>query len=62
MRSLCRLKNTKSFQELKKILVTAYVLALPDEKGDFMIYSDATYKGLGCVLMQPDKVIAYGSR
>ncbi|KAL8134291.1 hypothetical protein AgCh_009363 [Apium graveolens] len=38
------------------------VLVLPDEQGNFVIYSDASYKGLGCVLMQHDKVIAYASR
>ena len=55
-------KCEESFQELKKRLVTAPVLALPDEKGDFVIYSDASHKGLGCVLMQHGKVIAYASR
>ncbi|KAL8119974.1 hypothetical protein AgCh_017197 [Apium graveolens] len=43
-------------------LVTAPVLALPDETGNFVIYSDASLKGLGCVLMYHDKVIAYASR
>ena len=38
------------------------MLVLPDERGNFVIYSDASYKGLGCVLMQHDKVIAYASR
>ena len=42
--------------------MTALVLTLPDEKGDFVIYSDASHKGLGCVLMQHGKVIAYASR
>ncbi|KAL8154567.1 hypothetical protein AgCh_000077 [Apium graveolens] len=55
-------KCENSFQELKKRLITAPVLALPDRKGDFVIYSDASHKGLGCVLMQHDKVIAYASR
>ncbi|KAL8115071.1 hypothetical protein AgCh_021772 [Apium graveolens] len=55
-------KYENSFQELKKRLVTDPVLALPDGKGDFVIYSDASYKGLGCVLMQHGKVIAYASR
>ena len=55
-------KCEKSFQELKQKLVTAPVLALPDDQGDFVIYSDASYKGLGCVLMQHGKVIAYASR
>ena len=55
-------KCEESVQELKKRLVTTPVLSLPDEKGEFVIYSDASHKGLGCVLMQHDKVIAYASR
>jgi hypothetical protein len=50
------------FQELKRRLVTAPVLALPTEFGNFTVYSDASKKGLGCVLMQNDNVIAYASR
>lgn len=52
----------KSFQELKKRLVSAPVLALPTNKEGFVIYSDASLKGLGYVLMRNDKVIAYASR
>jgi hypothetical protein len=52
----------RSFQELKHRLVSAPVLTLPSETGGFVIYSDASYKGLGCVLMQNGKVIAYASR
>ncbi|KAL8098149.1 hypothetical protein AgCh_031068 [Apium graveolens] len=48
-------KCEESFQELKKRLVTAPVLVLPDEKGEFVIFGDASYKGLGCVLMQHGK-------
>ncbi|KAL8107169.1 hypothetical protein AgCh_023831 [Apium graveolens] len=51
----------ESFQELKRRMVTALVLVLPDYKVEFMIFSDASYKGLGCVLMQHGKVIAYAS-
>ncbi|XP_074346472.1 uncharacterized protein LOC141685258 [Apium graveolens] len=50
-------KCESSFQELKKRLVDAPVLALPDYKGDFVIYSDASYKGLRCVLMQHGKTL-----
>jgi hypothetical protein len=50
------------FQELKRRLVTAPVLALPTEFGNFVVYSDASKKGLGCVLMQNSNVIAYASR
>ena len=55
-------KCEESFQELKKILITTLVLTLPYEKGDFVIYSDASHTGLGCVLMQHGKVIAYALR
>ncbi|KAL8103706.1 hypothetical protein AgCh_028053 [Apium graveolens] len=55
-------KCEESFQELKRRLVTTPVLALPDETGNFVIYNDASLKGLGCVLMQHDKVIVYASR
>jgi hypothetical protein len=51
-----------SFQELKRGLVTAPVLALPMESGNFILYSNASRKGLGCVLMQNGNVIAYASR
>ena len=51
----------KSFQELKQRLVTALVLTIPSNLGGFVIYSDASRKRLGCVLMQYSKVIAYTS-
>ncbi|KAL4021666.1 hypothetical protein IC575_020472 [Cucumis melo] len=51
-----------SFQELKQKLVTAPILTVPDGSGSFVIYSDASKKGLGCVLMQQGKVVAYASR
>ena len=38
----------KSFQELKRRLVTAPVLTIPSGVGGFVIYSDASHKGL-CV-------------
>jgi hypothetical protein len=52
----------KSFQELKQRLVTALVLTIPSSSGGFVIYSDASHKGLGCVLMQHGRVVAYASR
>ncbi|XP_074346452.1 putative mitochondrial protein AtMg00860 [Apium graveolens] len=55
-------KYEESFQELKKRLVTSLVLALPDETENFVMYNDASLKGLGCVLMQHDNVIAHVSR
>ena len=51
-----------SFQELKNRLISAPILTLPDDSGEFVIYSDASRQGLGCVLMQHGKVIAYASR
>lgn len=52
----------KSFIELKERLVTTPILTLPDGTEDFVIYSDVSFKGLGYVLMQHGKVIAYASR
>ena len=52
----------RSFQELKQRLTTTPVLALPDISKDFVVYCDASRRGLGCVLMQGGKVIAYASR
>ena len=51
-----------AFQELKERMVTAPILAIPEGNEGFVIYSDASKKGLGCVLMQKGKVIAYASR
>ncbi|KAG5235399.1 Retrotransposon protein, Ty3-gypsy sub-class [Salix suchowensis] len=51
-----------SFQELKKRLTFAPVLALPLGTEGFVVYSDASKRGLGCVLMQHGCVIAYASR
>ncbi|KAA0032741.1 ty3-gypsy retrotransposon protein [Cucumis melo var. makuwa] len=51
-----------SFQSLKQKLVTAPLLTVLDGSGSFVIYSDASKKGLGCVLMQQGKVVAYASR
>lgn len=52
----------ESFQELKKRLTTAPVLKLPDFQNDFVVYCDASRQGLGYVLMQDGKVVAYASR
>lgn len=55
-------KCERSFEELNKRLTTAPILTLPEGSGGFVVYSDASGSGLGCVLMQNGKVIAYGSR
>ena len=52
----------QSFEELKGRLTSAPVLALPNGRDGFMVYSDASRQGLGCVLMQNDRVITYASR
>ncbi|MCI42550.1 retrotransposon protein, partial [Trifolium medium] len=52
----------ESFQELKRRLMTAPVLTLPDAKEPFVVYCDASKMGLGGVLMQKGKVVAYASR
>ena len=51
-----------AFQELKKKLVSAPVLILPDIHKNFQVYCDASRQGLGSVLMQEGKVVAYASR
>ncbi|GJU05353.1 putative reverse transcriptase domain-containing protein [Tanacetum coccineum] len=55
-------KAEAAFQLLKKKLCTAPILALPEGSENFVVYCDASHKGLGVVLMQKVKVIAYASR
>ncbi|GJZ09347.1 putative reverse transcriptase domain-containing protein [Tanacetum coccineum] len=55
-------KNKKQHKEhLKAVLEFAPILALPEGSEDFVVYCDASYKGLGVVLMQREKVISYAS-
>ncbi|GJZ88381.1 reverse transcriptase domain-containing protein [Tanacetum coccineum] len=55
-------EQERAFQTLKDKLCNALVLALPDGMEDFVVYCDASSLGLGYVLMQISKVIAYASR
>ncbi|KAD3337704.1 hypothetical protein E3N88_33224 [Mikania micrantha] len=55
-------KQEAAFQLLKQKLCSAPILSLPEGTEDFVMYCDASAQGLGCVLMQRDKVIAYASR
>ena len=55
-------QQEKSFQTLKQLLCQAPILTLPDGTEDFVVYCDASHSGLGSVLMQRGKVIAYASR
>ncbi|GJX25233.1 putative reverse transcriptase domain-containing protein [Tanacetum coccineum] len=57
-----REKAEAAFQLLKQKLCSALILALPEGSENFMVYCDASHKGLGAVLMQREKVIAYASR
>jgi len=51
-----------AFRTLQKLLATAPVLAQPNIEKPFDVFCDASKSGLGCVLMQDGKVIAYASR
>ncbi|GJU22991.1 putative reverse transcriptase domain-containing protein [Tanacetum coccineum] len=55
-------KEENAFQLIKQKLCSAPILALPEGSEDFVVYCDASHKGLGVVLMQREKVIAYASR
>ncbi|GKA33813.1 putative reverse transcriptase domain-containing protein [Tanacetum coccineum] len=55
-------KEAAAFQLLKKKMCSAPILALPEGVENFIVYCDASHKGLGVVLMQNEKVIAYASR
>ncbi|GJT69093.1 putative reverse transcriptase domain-containing protein [Tanacetum coccineum] len=55
-------KQEAAFQLLKEKLCSAPILALPKGAENFIVYCDASHKGLGVVLMQNEKVIAYASR
>nr|GFB20828.1 putative reverse transcriptase domain-containing protein [Tanacetum cinerariifolium] len=50
-----------AFQRLKRELCSAPILSLPNGPDDFVVYCDASLNGLGAVLMQRNKVIAYAS-
>ena len=55
-------KCQASFEQLKEMLVEAPVLTQPTPGKKYVMYSDASKNGLGCVLMQDGKVVAYASR
>nr|GEX68272.1 putative reverse transcriptase domain-containing protein [Tanacetum cinerariifolium] len=55
-------KQEVAFQLLKQKLCSVPILALPKGSKDFIVYCDASNKGLGAVLMQREKVISYASR
>jgi len=55
-------KCEKAFDTLREHLTTTPVLAQPDNNKPFDVYCDASGTGLGCLLMQHNRVIAYASR
>ena len=52
----------RAFQELKIRLTSASILIVPKRGPMYTVYCDASKDGLGCVLMQSGRVVAYGSR
>nr|GEV69859.1 putative reverse transcriptase domain-containing protein [Tanacetum cinerariifolium] len=55
-------KEEATFQMLKQKLCSVPILALPEGIENFVVYCDASHKGMGVVLMPNEKVIAYASR
>ncbi|GKC44224.1 putative reverse transcriptase domain-containing protein [Tanacetum coccineum] len=55
-------KEEAAFQTLEQKLCSAPILALPEGSENVMVYCDASHKGLGMVLMQKERFIAYASR
>ena len=55
-------KCQQSFEQLKALLIEAPVLVQPESGKAFVIFSDAPLNGLGCMLMQEGRVIAYASK
>ncbi|KAK5771825.1 hypothetical protein PVK06_048071 [Gossypium arboreum] len=55
-------KCQQNFEKLKVLLTETPILVQPEPGKEFVVYSDASLSGLGCVIMQEGKVIAYASR
>lgn len=55
-------KEQNTFEQLKRAMITALVLSLPDFKIPFVMESDASGYGFGAMLMQNQKLIAYFSK
>ena len=52
----------EAFKKLKRKLTTAPILIVPNRGQGYIVFCDASRTGLGCVLMQSERVVAYGSR
>ncbi|GJX21846.1 putative reverse transcriptase domain-containing protein [Tanacetum coccineum] len=59
---LALLEMQELSNQLQELADKAPILALPEGNDDFVVYCDASLQGLGAVLMQKEKVIAYASR
>ena len=55
-------KCDRAFQELKRALTSALILAVPDPSADFVVCTDASLDGIGAVLMQDGRPISFKSR
>nr|GEW74941.1 hypothetical protein [Tanacetum cinerariifolium] len=55
-------KEEVAFQLLKQKLCSVPIMSLPEGTKNFMVYCDASHKGLGAVMMQREKVTVYASR
>ena len=55
-------KCAEAFVKLKTLLTTAPVLIIPEQGKGYVVYCDACKEGLGCVLMQSGRAVAYASR
>ncbi|KAA3477016.1 Retrovirus-related Pol polyprotein from transposon 17.6 [Gossypium australe] len=55
-------ERQKNFNKLKEILTKAPLLTILEQGKEFLVYTDASHIGLGCVLMQKVKVVAYTSK
>ena len=55
-------KCESAFEQLETCLTSAPILVIPERGLNYSVYCDASLDGLGCVLMQEGKVVAYGSR
>ncbi|KAA3477776.1 CCHC-type integrase [Gossypium australe] len=56
------LSGKKSAKRVLKTLTEAIVLAQPKPRREYIVYSGTSYNGLGCVLIQDEKVVVYASR
>ena len=54
--------SEKAFQELKRRLTSTSIMIVPEQGQRYTVHYDASKDGLGCVLMQSGRVVAYGSR